>query len=125
MLSGPLFAALLLRAAGVSCSPARFAGISVLALLVTVAVVVLQGLSLGEIHSSVQNASALVPDYASLQVWRILCCCGAGLLDMPACRRKEPSVGLALGLVSVLAGEIIGRGLFYGLHMTVGMAVAG
>ncbi|WP_411701570.1 dimethyl sulfoxide reductase anchor subunit family protein [Citrobacter freundii] len=127
LLSGPLFAALLLRAAGVSCSPARFAGISVLALLVTVAVVVLQGLSLGEIHSSVQNAGALVPDYASLQVWRILLLvAGLGCWICPPVRRKEPSVGgLALGLVSVLAGEIIGRGLFYGLHMTVGMAVAG
>lgn len=127
LLSGPLFAALLLRAAGVSCNPARFAGISVLALLVTVAVVVLQGLSLGEIHSSVQNAGALVPDYASLQVWRILLLvAGLGCWICPLVRRKEPSVGgLALGLVSVLAGEIIGRGLFYGLHMTVGMAVAG
>lgn len=127
LLSGPLFAALLLRAAGVSCSPARFAGISVLALLVTVAVVVLQGLSLGEIHSSVQNAGALVPDYASLQAWRILLLvAGLGCWICPLVRRKEPSVGgLALGLVSVLAGEIIGRGLFYGLHMTVGMAVAG
>lgn len=127
LLSGPLFAALLLRAAGVSCSPARFAGISVLALLVTVAVVVLQGLSLGEIHSSVQNAGALVPDYASLQVWRILLLvAGLGCWICPLVRRKEPSVGgLALGLVSVLAGEILGRGLFYGLHMTVGMAVAG
>jgi Tat-targeted selenate reductase subunit YnfH len=127
LLSGPLFAALLLRAAGVSCSPAKFAGISVLALLVTVAVVVLQGLSLGEIHSSVQNAGALVPDYASLQVWRILLLvAGLGCWICPLVRRKEPSVGgLALGLVSVLAGEIIGRGLFYGLHMTVGMAVAG
>lgn len=127
LLSGPLFAALLLRAAGVSCSPARSAGISVLALLVTVAVVVLQGLSLGEIHSSVQNAGALVPDYASLQVWRILLLvAGLGCWICPLVRRKEPSVGgLALGLVSVLAGEIIGRGLFYGLHMTVGMAVAG
>ena len=127
LLSGPLFAALLLRAAGVSCSPAKFAGISVLALLVTVAVVVLQGLSLGEIHSSVQNAGALVPDYASLQVWRILLLvAGLGCWICPLVRRKEPSVGgLALGLVSLLAGEIIGRGLFYGLHMTVGMAVAG
>ncbi len=44
----------------------------------------------------------------------------------PLIRRKEPHVtGLALGLILVLAGEIIGRGLFYGLHMTVGMAVAG
>lgn len=104
-----------------------FAGISVLALLVTVAVVVLQGLSLSEIHSSVQNAGALVPDYASLQVWRILLLvAGLGCWICPLVRRKEPPVGgLALGLVSVLAGEIIGRGLFYGLHMTVGMAVAG
>lgn len=127
LLSGPLFAALLLRAAGVSCSPARFAGISVLALLVTVAVVVLQGLSLGEIHSSVQNAGALVPNYASLQVWRILLLvAGLGCWICPLVRRKEPSVGgLALGLVSVFAGEIIGCGLYYGLHMTVGMAVAG
>ncbi|MEB6428549.1 dimethyl sulfoxide reductase anchor subunit family protein [Citrobacter freundii] len=127
LLSGPLFAALLLRAAGVSCSPARFAGISVLALLATVAVVVLQGLSLSEIHSSVQNAGALVPDYASLQIWRILLLvAGLGCWICPLVRRKEPSVGgLAMGLVSVLAGEIIGRGLFYGLHMTVGMAVAG
>lgn len=127
LLSGPLFATLLLRAAGVSCSPTRFAGVSVLALLVTVAVIVLQGLALGEIHSSVQNASALVPDYASLQVWRILLlAAGLGCWICPLVRRKEPSVGgLALGLVSVLAGEIIGRGLFYGLHMTVGMAVAG
>ncbi|HKS34217.1 MAG TPA: hypothetical protein VJS14_10830, partial [Enterobacteriaceae bacterium] len=28
-------------------------------------------------------------------------------------------------LLLVLVGELIGRGLFYGLHMTVGMAVAG
>lgn len=114
LLSGPLFAALLLRAAGVSCSPAKFAGISVLALLVTVAVVVLQGLSLGEIHSSVQNAGALVPDYASLQVWRILLLvAGLGCWICPLVRRKEPSVGgLALGLVSLLAGEIIGAACF-------------
>ncbi|MFV0567944.1 MAG: dimethyl sulfoxide reductase anchor subunit family protein [Citrobacter portucalensis] len=127
LLSGPLFAALLLRAAGVSFNAARFAGISVLALLVTVAVIVLQGLSLGEIHSSVQSASALVPDYGSLQVWRVLLlAAGLGCWICPLIRRKEPSVGgLALGLILVLVGEIIGRGLFYGLHMTVGMAVAG
>ncbi|HHZ9387575.1 TPA: voltage-gated ClC-type chloride channel ClcB [Citrobacter freundii] len=101
LLSGPLFAALLLRAAGVSRSPARFAGISVLALLATVAVVVLQGLSLSEIHSSVQNAGALVPDYASLQVWRILLLvAGLGCWICPLVRRKEPFVGgLAAGLL--------------------------
>lgn len=127
LLSGPLFAALLLRAAGVSCSAARFAYVSVLALLVCVGVITLQGISLGEIHSSVQQATALVPDYGRLQVWRIiLLAAGLGCWICPLIRRKEPhAAGLALGLIFVLAGEIIGRGVFYGLHMTVGMAVAG
>lgn len=33
--------------------------------------------------------------------------------------------GLILGLILILGGEMIGRVLFYGLHMTVGMAIAG
>lgn len=41
-------------------------------------------------------------------------------------RRREPHVaGLILGLILILGGEMIGRVLFYGLHMTVGMAIAG
>lgn len=31
---------------------------------------------------------------------------------------------LSTAFVLVLAGELIGRGVFYGLHMTVGMAIA-
>ncbi|HCC6343448.1 dimethyl sulfoxide reductase anchor subunit family protein [Citrobacter amalonaticus] len=127
LLSGPLFAALLLRASRVTFNGTLFASISVLALLVSVAVIVLQGMSLATIHSSVQQASALVLDYASLQVWRVvLVAAGLGCWICPLVRRKEPHVaGLLLGLLLVLGGEIIGRGLFYGLHMTVGMAVAG
>lgn len=127
LLSGPLFAALLLRASRVTFNGTLFASISVLALLISVAIVVLQGMSLATIHSSVQQASALVPDYASLQVWRVvLVTAGLGCWICPLVRRKTPHVaGLLLGLLLVLAGEIIGRGLFYGLHMTVGMAVAG
>ena len=34
-------------------------------------------------------------------------------------------LGLLIGLLLVLIAECIGRGLFYGLHMTVGLAVAG
>lgn len=45
LLSGPLFAGLLLRAAGVPFNANVFAGISVLALLVSAGVIVLQGLS--------------------------------------------------------------------------------
>jgi Tat-targeted selenate reductase subunit YnfH len=32
---------------------------------------------------------------------------------------------LFAGIVLVVFGELIGRGLFYGLHMTAGMAIAG
>ncbi len=127
LLSGPLFAALLLRASRVTFNGTLFASISVLALLISVVVIVLQGMSLATIHSSVQQASALVPDYAAVQVWRVvLVAAGLGCWICPLVRRKEPHVaGLLLGLILVLGGEIIGRGLFYGLHMTVGMAVAG
>lgn len=104
-----------------------FAIISILALIACAGLIVLQGLSLASIHSSVQQASALVPDYASLQVWRVvLLCAGLGCWLCPLIRRREPHVaGLVLGLILILGGEMIGRVLFYGLHMTVGMAIAG
>ncbi|MCZ9156858.1 dimethyl sulfoxide reductase anchor subunit [Escherichia albertii] len=126
-LCGPLFGTLLLRAARVDFHNTALAAVSVLALLVTAAVIVLQGMSLATIHSSVQQATALVPDYASLQVWRlVLLAGGLGCWLCPLARQKSPHVaGLLLGLVLVLGGEVIGRTLFYGLHMTVGMAVAG
>jgi hypothetical protein len=44
----------------------------------------------------------------------------------PLLRRQSPKAwGLAAGLVLVLAGELMGRALFYGLHMTTGVAIAG
>ncbi|WP_285282690.1 DmsC/YnfH family molybdoenzyme membrane anchor subunit, partial [Klebsiella pneumoniae] len=39
--------------------------------------------------------------------------------------QQPRATGLLIGLLLVLIAECIGRGLFYGLHMTVGMAVAG
>lgn len=127
LLSGPILAAAILRAARITFNTTPFAIISVLALIACAGVIVLQGLSLASIHSSVQQASALVPDYASLQVWRVvLLCAGLGCWLCPLIRRREPHVaGLVLGLILILGGEMIGRVLFYGLHMTVGMAIAG
>ena len=51
----------------------------------------------------------------------------AGDADQQAFFRRQPprATGLLIGLLLVLIAECIGRGLFYGLHMTVGMAVAG
>ena len=127
LLCGPLFAALLLRAANVSFNGSVFASLSVLALLASIAIVVLQGFGLGDIHSSVQRAGALVPGYGFWQTWRIaLLALGLGCWLCPLIRDIRPRTGgLCLGLLLVLAGELIGRSLFYGLHMTVGTAVAG
>lgn len=126
LLGGPILAALLLQAAKVKVH-SQAAALSVLALLVAVAVVVLQSNMLATVHSSVQQASTLLPEYGSLQVWRIiLLAAGLGCWLCPLLRRQSPKTwGLAAGLVLVVVGELIGRGLFYGLHMTTGVAIAG
>ena len=127
VLGGPLFATLLLRAAGTAFRGTFAASVSVLALLLSVAVIVLQSNELATLHSSVQQASALLPDYGAWQVGRIiLVAAGLGCWLCPLIRRQEPkTLALFAGLVLVVVGELIGRGLFYGLHMTVGMAIAG
>ncbi len=86
----------------------------------------MQGAELATLHSSVQHASALVPDYGSLMAWRIVLLAGALLCWVtPQLKGYQPALPLlSLAFVLVLAGELIGRGVFYGLHMTVGMAVA-
>jgi anaerobic dimethyl sulfoxide reductase subunit C (anchor subunit) len=43
----------------------------------------------------------------------------------PQLKGYQPALPLlSLAFVLVLVGELIGRGVFYGLHMTVGIAVA-
>ncbi|GJL36523.1 dimethyl sulfoxide reductase subunit H [Enterobacter hormaechei] len=127
LLGGPLLAALLLRLAHITFNGATFASLSAVALLASLGLVILQGMSLAGIHSSVQQASMLVPAWGEMQVWRmVLLAAGLGCWICPLIMRKQPrAVSLVAGIVLVVVGELIGRGLFYGLHMTVGMAVAG
>ena len=127
LLSGPLFAALLLQMAKVDVNGWFIAGLSMAALVISAAVIVMQSTGLSTIHSSVQQAASLLPNYGRLQALRlILLALGLSCWLCPLIRRQPPrAVGLLAGLVLVLIAECIGRGLFYGLHMTVGMAVAG
>ncbi|OBU03407.1 DmsC/YnfH family molybdoenzyme membrane anchor subunit [Morganella psychrotolerans] len=125
LLGGPLLAALLLRMAGfdlrcVSWLPV----VSIIALVVSVIAATAQGFDLGGIRSSVQNASALVPEFGMFMGWRmVLLALGLACWVLPLIKRTNPPVIMMLaGFVLVLGGEIIGRGIFYGLHMTVGMA---
>ena len=128
LIGGPLLGVLLLRAAGLAVS-ARYslAILSVVALLVSLSAAMMQGYELASINSSVQQASALIPQYGQLMVGRlVLVVLGLGCWICPLLRRGNASVmGMAIGLILVIAGELLGRGVFYGLHMTVGMAVAG
>ena len=89
-------------------------------------VALMQGAELATIHSSIQQASALVPDYGSLMAWRVVLLAAALVCWIgPQLKGYQPALPLlSLAFVLVLAGELIGRGVFYGLHMTVGMAIA-
>ncbi|EHG7582046.1 dimethyl sulfoxide reductase anchor subunit [Citrobacter sedlakii] len=126
-LGGPLLGYLLLRVADVDGWAMRLLpAVSLLALVVSAVMSVMQGAELATIHSSIQQASALVPGYGTLMAWRIvvltvaLCC-----WIVPQLKGYQPAVPLlSVAFVLLLVGELIGRGVFYGLHMTVGVAVA-
>lgn len=126
-IGGPLLGFLLLRVAGVDGWAMRLLPVvSLLALVVSAVVALMQGAELATIHSSIQQASALVPDYGSLMAWRVVLLVAALVCWItPQIKGYQPALPLlSLAFVLVLVGELIGRGVFYGLHMTVGMAVA-
>ncbi len=126
-IGGPLLGFLLLRVAGVDGWAMRLLpAVSLLALAVSTIVALLQGAELATIHSSIQQASTLVPEYGSLMAWRMaLLAVALVCWIVPQLKGYQPALPLlSLAFLLVLAGELIGRGVFYGLHMTVGMAIA-
>ncbi|EOV0997166.1 DmsC/YnfH family molybdoenzyme membrane anchor subunit [Edwardsiella piscicida] len=125
LIGGPLLGYLLLRSVEMDSASLRL--LSCFAALVGVVAAGMQGSGLATIHSAVQQAYALVPDFAGLLALRsVLLALGLGCWLCPLLRGKAPSLTtLTLALILVLAGELVGRGVFYGLHMTVGVAVAG
>ena len=128
LIGGPLLGYLLLRGADIQGAALRILPvISVLALLISLSAVILQSSDLARIHTSLQSASTLIPDYALLSVWRLLLLVlGLGCWLCPLILRKRPAIAsLVLAFVLVFSGEMLGRAIFYGLHMTVGLAIAG
>ncbi len=128
LIAGPVLAALLLRSAGSDLTGCRILVlISLLATITGCIVAIAQGFDLGTIRSSVQRASELVPDYPLLSGLRfVMIFAGLGLWGISVTKMRNPSVIVMLiAFVLVFLGEFTGRGLFYGMHMTAGMAVAG
>lgn len=127
-IGGPLLGYLVLRAGGVEgCRMRILPVISLVAIIISAVVALMQGSELATIHSSVQQATALVPDYGELMSWRlVLLTLALALWATPQLKCRTPGVPvIVLAFMFMLAGELLGRGVFYGLHMTVGMAIAG
>lgn len=78
---------------------------------------------IGDIQTSVAKASELVDglgNYVILQVALLMASLLIWILPMLNKAKVNP-VNLGLALVLFLASELIGRGLFYSLHMTSGL----
>ncbi|MFW5399765.1 dimethyl sulfoxide reductase anchor subunit family protein [Yersinia sp. 1252 StPb PI] len=128
LIGGPMLGYLLLQLAGINGRMMlQLPMISVLALIISIASVIMQAASLSTIYSSVQQASELIPYYGTLMVWRlVLLVLGLGCWICPLIRGRTPmTLGMIFAMLLIFAGELIGRGVFYGLHMTVGMAIGG
>ncbi|MGT3244355.1 dimethyl sulfoxide reductase anchor subunit family protein [Yersinia enterocolitica] len=123
-IGGPMLGYLLLQWAGINGrAMLQLPMISVLALIISLASVIMQAASLPLIYSSVQQASQLIPDYGTLMVWRlVLLVLGLGCWICPLIRGRTPmTLGMIFAMLLIIVAELIGRGVFYGLHMTVGM----
>lgn len=93
-IGGPLLGYLLLRVAGVDGWALRLLPVvTLLALLVSIVVVLMQGSELATIRSSIQQASALVPDYGPLMAWRVvLLALALACWCVPQIRGRKPAV---------------------------------
>ncbi|EPF2605058.1 TPA: dimethyl sulfoxide reductase anchor subunit family protein [Yersinia enterocolitica] len=123
-IGGPMLGYLLLQWADINGrAMLQLPMISVLALIISLASVIMQAASLPLIYSSVQQASQLIPDYGTLMVWRlVLLVLGLGCWICPLIRGRTPmTLGMIFSMLLIIVAELIGRGVFYGLHMTVGM----
>ncbi|WP_058910096.1 DmsC/YnfH family molybdoenzyme membrane anchor subunit [Entomohabitans teleogrylli] len=124
LIGGPLLGGFLLRFAGFRFrSPLTLPAISCAAVVLSVIAVLLQSSELATIQTSLHQASALVPDYGAIMSWRVVLLIAAlAIWFIPLLKGKEPGVAmLCVALLFVVVGELLGRGLFYGLHMTVGL----
>jgi len=82
-----------------------------------------QMISLGDINTAIVSASDLIPDMMQLQILRVgLLLAALGVWFVPRLMVSRPGVPvMLLSFILVFSSELVSRGMFYGLHMTVGM----
>ncbi len=83
---------------------------------------VYQSVNLGSISNSIIRGSDLVPDFAHLSALRFLLL-SVGVLSIFAYNKYPHQKWLKSSVILfILAGEMVGRTLFYAMHTTVGFA---
>lgn len=126
IIGGSAVAATIFAAAGVSQSGFLLYGpvtlISV-ALVAAIIVTLLQGALLPRIQSSIKRATDLSPHYAGLMAVRfviLFAALGLWLFELLHSGTLSVGTGIACAVLAMI-GEMVGRGVHYGLHMTVGL----
>lgn len=122
VLCGVMLAQILAAGAGFECPKfngwAIFGGVFAV-IAVVIATMAMVG-DLNTIQSAITSANELVPNMASIQNARfamIFIGVAVWLLSM----RKNTLPLAVAGVVLVMAAELVGRSVFFGLHMTAGM----
>lgn len=127
MLIGGAVLGYLLKRPVCECGGGVLALIALAAFVVSIMSNLMQSSELATISSASISATALSPDFGMLMALRVLLVAiGLILWIAPMLKGKATGCGLTfIALLFVLAGELVGRGVFYGLHMTVGMTYGG
>lgn len=95
-----------------------------LAFIVAMIMTYQQYVYLSGVSSATHQALALVPSFNILMITRFILIV-IGLLILTAGIKKACTWLPFLSFILVVAGELLARVIFYGLHMTVGMAALG
>ncbi|MGR5151904.1 dimethyl sulfoxide reductase anchor subunit family protein [Photobacterium swingsii] len=124
VVAGAIFASTLMHSA--QFDDAKYTrgiqGLVVVAIIAMIVVTLSQMVALADIQSSVVAASDLVPNMAMLQGSRIVMLVAGAAIALFGINRIKGSVALpVVGLALVLVAELLGRNIFFNLHMTVGM----
>ena len=126
IIGGSTIAATIFAAAGVAHLGLLHYGPVVLvsvALVAAIVVTLLQSALLPKIRSSIKRATDLSPNYAGLMAIRfviLFSALGLWLLDLLGSGTFSVGTGISCAIL-VMIGEMVGRGVHYGLHMTVGL----
>lgn len=125
LISGLIFGHLLLSASDLEITELDntlplFGGITITVCVIST---VSHMISLADINTAISSASELIPNMMELQTLRIgLLFAALSIWFVPRLINIRPAVPMMLlSFMLIFTSELISRGIFYGLHMTVGM----